>query len=164
MPNYRRFRRKGATYFFTVNLAQSGSTLLTDEIDILRRAYGGVQKDLPFKTNAIVVLPDHLHAVWTLPAGDEDFSTRWKRIKRDFTVGTGKSFPRSQSKKRRGEAGVWQRRFWEHLVRDEADLENHLVYTWRNPVKHGLVWRSVDWPYSSIHRDIREGRLPRDGL
>lgn len=164
MSRYRRFKRQGATYFFTVNLACRGETLLVDHIDLFRGVYGEVQKALPFRTDAIVVLPDHVHAVWTLPRGDADFSTRWKKIKREFTVNLGQRRPVSDSKLRRGEAGIWQRRFWEHMIRGEEDLRRHLVYIWCNPVKHGLVKRSVDWPYSSMHREIKAGLLPQDGV
>ncbi len=164
MANYRRVRRKGMSYFFTVNLAQRGDRLLVDHIELLRDAYGSAQNAMPFRTVAIVVLPDHLHAIWTLPEGDADYSTRWKLIKRNFTVNLGKSLPRSLSKRRKGEAGIWQRRFWEHMIRDDTDMKRHMVYTLCNPVKHGLVKRSVDWPYSSLHRDIKVGTLPEYGL
>ena len=164
MPNYRRYRARGATYFFTVNLATRGEATLVKHVDLLRNAYSLVRKELPFRTDAVVVLPDHLHAVWTLPNGDADFSTRWKRIKREFTVSLQASRPRSHSKWKKGEAGLWQRRFWEHMIRDEEDLSRHLIYTWCNPVKHGLVERSIDWPYSSLHREIKKGLLPKGGM
>lgn len=164
MSKYRRIRRKGATYFFTVNLARRDDTLLVDHLGILRDAYCTVQKEMPFKTDAVVILPNHIHAIWTMPTGDADFSTRWKKIKREFTVNLGQRRAVSHSKRRRGEAGIWQRRFWEHMVRDDADLRRCLTYTLCNPVKHNLVDRPVDWPHSSIHRDIRAGRLPQSGL
>lgn len=163
MSNYRRLHVPGGTYFFTVNLARRGDRLLTTRIDDLRSAYAEEVARSGFATRAIVVLPDHLHAVWTLPPGNADFSSRWKRIKRGFTVRIGETHARSRSKAAKGEAGVWQRRFWERCVRDEAELAACLRYVWCNPVKHGLVERAVDWPWSSVHREIRTGRLPPEG-
>jgi putative transposase len=159
MPNYRRVRVAGATYFFTVKLADRSSSLLTDRIADLRTAFAETRAALPFRCDAAVILPDHLHMIWTLPAGDADFSTRWRLIKTGFTKSTGRTGPRSASKRAKREAGLWQRRFWEHLVRDETDLTHHLRYCWANPVKHGLVEHPADWPHSSIHRDIRLGRV-----
>ena len=157
MSNYRRLRLPGASYFFTVNLASRGSDLLVAHIDILRRAYLVTAWEHPVFCDAMVVLPDHLHAVWTLPPGDADFSTRWRKIKARFTRWTGERVETSSSKVDKREAGLWQRRFWEHAIRDEADHAAHAGYCWSNPVKHGLVERAEDWPYSSIHRDIRAG-------
>jgi len=121
-----------------------------------------VQQRYPFTIEAAVVLPDHLHCLWTLPAGDDDFSTRWRQIKAGFSRALPRGEPRSLSRQRQGERGVWQRRFWEHRVRDERDFEQHADYIHFNPVKHGLVERPVDWPYSSLHRWVRSGALPRD--
>ncbi|PWJ13340.1 REP-associated tyrosine transposase [Jannaschia seohaensis] len=163
MSRYRRLFVSGGTYFFTVKLADGDETTLIDQIDDLRACYGRCAASHPFATRAIVVLPDHIHAVWTLPDGDADFSGRWKRIKAGFARQVG-GRPRSASKLRKGEAGVWQRRFWEHLVRDEAELSACLRYVWSNPVKHGLVERAVDWPYSSLHREIRAGPMPEGGV
>lgn len=164
MSNYRRLYVPGGTYFFTVNLAQRGATLLTDRVDDLRASYAEVMSDMPVATRAMVVLPDHLHAVWTLPEGDEDFPTRWKRIKCGFTVRVGETRECSVSKAAKGEAGIWQRRYWERCIRDEAELAMALQYVWGNPVKHGLVERAVDWPYSSVHREVRAGHLPELGI
>ncbi|MGR3540624.1 MAG: REP-associated tyrosine transposase [Hasllibacter sp.] len=150
MPNYRRAQVPGGTFFFTVRLAAAGDTALTDRIDDLRAAWAGVAADMPFACRAAVVLPDHLHAVWTLPRGDTDFSTRWKRIKRDFTVRVGQVRHRSASKRRKGEAGLWQRRFWEHAIRDEAEFDAIRRYIRENPVRHGHARRPEDWPYLSI--------------
>lgn len=163
MPNYRRLFVPGGTYFFTANLASRGDDLLTSEIDALRAAYRTVMSEMPVHTGAIVVLPDHIHAVWTLPDGDCDFPTRWKRIKREFTVIVAQRRPRSLSKRQKGEAGIWQRRYWERLIRNDAEYAAALRYARDNPVKHGLVRRAVDWPYSSVHRDIRAGILPPSG-
>lgn len=177
MSSYRRPRISGATAFFTVALARRGSNLLFDEVTHLRAAVRQTKFERPFHIDAWVVLPDHLHAVWTLPAGDADFSTRWGAIKARFTrslrddcrvgfnptnakalgheVGWNPTLPRSASKVRKGDAGIWQRRFWEHHIRNEADYRAHVRYCWLNPVKHGLVERPEDWPYSSVHRDAR---------
>jgi putative transposase len=160
MSRYQRIYRSGATYFFTVNLADRRSHLLTDRIDLLRAAYRMTTLEHPVACDAIVVLPDHLHAVWTLPPGDADFSERWRKIKARFSHGVGQLMPRSASKVVKRETGVWQRRFWEHCIRDDADYASHVAYCWGNPVKHGVVERAVDWPFSSIHRDLREGRVP----
>jgi len=158
MPNYVRARIPGATYFFTVKLSDPRLALLTDRIDDLRAAYVATAREAPITCDAMVVLPDHLHAVWTLPPGDSDFPERWRRIKARFSHRIGRHMPRSPSKRGKRECGLWQRRFWEHVIRDEADYHNHIAYCWGNPVKHGLVTRAVDWPYSSLHRDIRLSR------
>ncbi|MAM60899.1 transposase [Maritimibacter sp. UBA3975] len=162
MPNYRRFQRPGGTFFFTVNLADRTSSLLVDRIQDFRDAYATVARHHPFLTEAIVVMPDHLHAVWTLPDGDTDFSVRWKKIKagfskvviRDANGGLAPTLRVSASMRAKGEVGVWQRRFWEHAIRDEADLASHIEYCWHNPVKHGFVTDPMEWPFSSIHRDM----------
>jgi putative transposase len=151
MPNYRRLRVDGGCWFFTVTLRDRRQTLLVDHIDVLRDAVMTVQTARPITINAFVVLPDHLHAIWTLPQGDKDFSTRWRLVKTRFV----KALPQRSGV-------VWQPRFWEHMIRDESDYENHVNYCYINPVKHGLVSRVVDWPYSSFHRDVRAGIFPRD--
>lgn len=158
MPNYIRARAPGGTFFFTVTLADRSSALLVERVDDLREAYAEVQCDLPFHCDMMVVLPDHLHAIWTLPDGDTDYSTRWKRLKTRFTKSVGRMTPRSLSQKAKGEAGLWQRRFWEHCIRDEADYRRHMRYCAWNPVKHGLVEDPGAWPFSSIHRDAKHGR------
>jgi len=164
MSDYRRLHVPGGTYFFTVALAMRGDDLLLSRIGELRAAYGDALREMPVRTRAIVVLPDHLHAVWTLPEGDSDFPTRWKRIKREFTLRVGQTRPRSASKHAKGEAGLWQRRYWERCIRDEAEMDDVLRYVWANPVKHGFVRRAVDWPYSSVHHEIRAGNLPEWGV
>lgn len=160
MTNYRRLRTPGASYFFTVALADRSSSLLTRKIDLLRMAFAVTMKERPFQCSAAVILPDHLHVVWTLPPGDADFSTRWRLIKSRFSRATGISKPRGESQRRKQERGVWQRRFWEHRIRGEADFRKHVMYCWGNPVKHGLVTRPAAWPHSSIHRDMRAGLVP----
>ena len=159
MSNYRRPSVTGATVFFTVAMAQRGGDLLCRKVAHLREAVKDTRADLPFDIEAWVVLPDHLHTIWTLPANDHDFSTRWKMIKSRFTKSVGLAGPRSTSKVAKGEMGLWQRRFWDHHIRDQSDLNLHMRYCWINPVKHGLVERAVDWPYSSIHRDIARGMV-----
>jgi putative transposase len=159
MSHYIRPKVAGATVFFTVNLAQRGGDTLLREIDLLRWSVAEVRMRKPFDIRAWVVLPDHLHAIWTLPPGDYDFSTRWKEIKGGFTRRLGTAGARSPSKRAKGEAGIWQRRFWDHHIRSEADYRGHLAYCLADPVSHGLAKRPSDWPYSSIHRDIAQGRI-----
>lgn len=159
MANYRRMFISGGTYFFTVCLADRSDQLLTDRIVELRHAYHRTYQSAPFMCHAMVVLPDHLHAVWTLPPGDQDFSGRWRQFKSRFTRSLGEERPRPRSKTRKRERGLWQRRFWEHAIRDETDFQRHVRYCWMNPVKHGLVERPTDWAFSSIHRDILRGAV-----
>ncbi|MCW5604803.1 MAG: transposase [Burkholderiales bacterium] len=161
MPNYRRAKVAGGTYFFTVTLADRKSDLLIKEIGRLRRAYADVVKRLPFETVAICVLPDHLHAIWSLPVGDDDFAKRWSLIKSGFSRGQS-SVSRSVSQIVKREKGIWQRRYWEHLIRDEIDLVRHVDYIHLNPVKHGLVSAVAQWPHSSFHRYVKRGDLPAD--
>jgi putative transposase len=161
MPQYRRAKINGSIFFFTVVLADRSSTLLVDEIDRLRKVYRLVRERRPFETIAICVLPDHIHAIWSLPEGDADFSTRWSLIKSGFSRGL-EDEPRSPSKIVKREKGIWQRRYWEHAIRDDADLERHVDYIHFNPVKHGHVTRVVDWTHSSFHRYVERGELVAD--
>jgi len=162
MPNYRRALVPGGCWFFTVNLLDRRTHLLTDHIDALRDATGQTRQRYPFEIDAFVVLPDHLHAVWTLPPGDADFSTRWRLIKSRFARSIPKDERLSRVRLERGERGIWQRRFWEHLIRDNADYARHVEYCYINPIKHALVRRVCDWPHSSFHRDVRAGIFPED--
>ena len=162
MSHYRRSHIPGGTYFFTLTLADRSSALLVDEIDRLRAIYSDTQRKMPFETLAICVMPEHLHAVWALPPHDADYSRRWSRIKAGFSRGLQASVNVSPSKLAKRERGIWQRRFWEHQIRDEDDLQRHVDYVYFNPVKHGLVRRVVDWPHSSFHRDVGRGWLPAD--
>ena len=132
------------------------------EIDRLRHAYRTAQTRYPFETAAICVLPDHLHAIWVLPMGDADFGKRWGAIKRQFSAGLSAARARSDSKIAKREKGIWQRRFWEHQIRDDVDLQHHVDYIHYNPVKHGYVSRAQDWPHSSFHRYVRDGLLLPD--
>ena len=159
---YRRADVPGATYFFTVNLADRSSRLLTERVADLREVVRKVQQAHPLRIVAWCVPPEHLHAVWELPEGDADFSMCWGLIKVDFSRGIPPGERIRDSRKHKGERGIWQRRFWEHLVRDEADLQRTVDYTHYNPVKHGYVWRVCDWPYSSFHWYVRKGWLPVD--
>jgi putative transposase len=116
----------------------------------------------PFRTDAIVVLPDHLHCLWTLPAGDDDFPVRWAQIKAGFSRRIVRGERRRASRLNKRERGIWQRRYWEHLIRDDDDLRHHVDYIHFNPVKHGHVRHAVDWPYSSFHRYAANGLYPLD--
>lgn len=156
MPNYRRLRRSGATIFFTVTLANRPSDLLLRRIDVLRGAVSKVKAAHPFHIDAWVVLPDHMHCIWTLPCGDTNYSMRWSLIKAHFSRQMPVRACRPSHIKRR-EKGVWQRRFWEHHIRNDEDYMRHLSYCWYDPVKHGLVDAPGDWPHSSYHRDVVYG-------
>jgi len=160
MVLYRRNRIAGGTYFFTVTLNDRRSRVLVDHIDVLRSAFRTAHRARPFVIDAIVVLPDHLHTIMTLPAGDSDFSGRWRRIKSLFTRRVARLEhiePRSNR-----EYPIWQRRFWEHTIRDDEDYERHVDYIHFNPVKHGHATRVGDWPHSSFHRYVRKEILPPD--
>ena len=162
MPNYQRWHLAGETYFFTV-VAHERRPIFTRPAGLiaLRQAFRIVRRRFPFELNAIVVLPDHLHAICTLPLCDGDYSTRWSRIKREFTdrfLAAGESEGRvSASRMKRQERGVWQRRFWEHLCRSSEDLEAHFNYLHWNPVKHGLTPSPWEWRRSSFRRYVRLG-------
>jgi putative transposase len=155
MPNYRRLCVPGATYFFTVNLAKRGGTVLTDRIDHLREAYRLTVAEQPIRCEAMVVLPDHIHAVWTLPPGDADISRRWQKIKGRFTHATGLRGAQSRSMEDKRDAGLWQRSFREHMIRDADEERRAIAYCLNDPVRHGLVVDATDWPFSTIHRDLR---------
>jgi len=171
MSNYRRPKHPGATVFFTVNLADRTSGLLVREIGALRQAVAQTRAARPFRIDAWVVLPDHMHCVWTLPEGDADYSNRMGEIKGRFTRTVRRSGPAptppvhnrhgvvggrervGENPDLRAEAPIWQKRFWEHHIRDDRDYAAHVTYCWINPVKHRLVEDVRDWPYSSWHRD-----------
>ena len=159
---YRRARFAGGTSFFTVNLAERHRSLLVDSIEILRKVVATVKERHPFTIDAMVILPEHLHALWTLPPGDVDYPRRWMLIKTGFSRQIPQGKGRSASRASKGERGIWQRRYWEHCIRDEADFARHVDYIHFNPVKHGHVARAVDWPYSSIHRYIKAGLIDSD--
>jgi putative transposase len=162
MTGYRRNFTAGGSYFFTVNLAERRSRLLIDNIESLRAAFRETRRRHPFTIDAIVVLPDHLHAIWTLPEHDADFPTRWRLIKADFSRRLPLGDRISESRRGKGERGIWQRRYWEHTIRDGDDFARHADYIHFNPVKHGHVRRVADWPFSSFHRMVRLGIYPED--
>lgn len=163
MPNYHRAWHPGGTYFFTVNLLErQNNDLLIRHIDVLRNNVRTVKESHPFKIHAWVVLPEHLHCIIELPTGDSDFATRWRLIKMGFSKALPITERRSKSRTKRGERGIWQRRFWEHLIRDDADYRAHMDYVHINPVKHGLVECVTDWPYSTFHGLVKEGIYPSD--
>jgi putative transposase len=163
MPDYRRAWHPGGTYFFTVNLLQrQGNDLLTRHIETLRAVVRSVRLRHPFYIHAWTVLPEHLHCIIELPPGDADFATRWRLIKSDFSKALPREERLSAVRLRRGERGIWQRRYWEHLIRDERDYKAHMDYVHINPLKHGLVECVADWPYSTFHRLVEEGAYPAD--
>ena len=160
MSNYRRLR-EGSVYFFTVVTYKRQPILCLDES---RKALRGVLREIrdryPFEIKAWVLLPDHLHCIWELPERDFDYSLRWALIKKGFTKrikGRLSTAKPTDSRVRRGEAAVWQRRFWEHRIRDERDLVAHCDYIHYNPVKHGLAASARDWEYSTFHRYVKDG-------
>ena len=165
---YRRARLKGGTYFFTVVTHKRVKIFnRSDNVELLRQAFRKVIKRHPFKIDAFVLLPDHLHCIWTLPQGDADFSTRWRLIKSYFSRHIGlvgwveernpTKTTTSTSRLRKNEKSIWQRRFWEHLIRNHEDLRRHVEYIHYNPVKHGLTKSPGDWDYSSFHRYVDKG-------
>ena len=162
MPNYRRNLVEGGSFFFTVNLADRHSRLLVERIEPLRQAFRHTQSRHPFAIDALVVLPDHLHSIWILPPGDADYATRWRLIKTGFSRGVERLEERSESRRLKRERGIWQRRYWEHTLRDEEDVGRHCDYIHYNPVKHGHVKSAIDWPYSSFRRFVRRGLYSAD--
>ncbi len=161
MVNYRRNRMPGGTYFFTVTLANRQSSLLIEHVSLLGEAMRDVRTRHPFETLAIVVLPEHLHTIWRLPEDDVDYSMRWRLIKALFTrklISSGAWLP----VRTKGERRVWARRFWEHTIRDDSDLQHHVDYVHFNPVKHGWVERPEDWCHSSFRRCASPEALPAD--
>jgi putative transposase len=167
MPEYRRIKVKGGTYFFTVVTYGRRPFLTSDHVrTALRQGIQEVRQSLSFCVDAWVLLPDHLHTIWTLPENDDNFSSRWAVIKRvvsrqcGYLAGNDGSIKESPAK--RGESGIWQRRFWDHLIRDDLDFQRHLDYLHWNPVQHSYVKRVIDWPYSTFYRFVEQGLYPRD--
>ena len=159
---YRRSNIQGACYFFTVVTEKRQKIFIHDEnIELLRDAFRHVMKKQPFIMEAAVIFPDHLHCIWTLPANDADFSTRWRLIKTWFTKHCDKKYKLNPDKSRirKKQQAIWQHRYWEHCLKDDKDFEHHVNYIHYNPVKHHYVKRPVDWKYSSIHRYIKNGIL-----
>jgi putative transposase len=167
MTDYRRWRVAGGTYFFTV-VTHGRQPFLTGDVArrTLRDAFRTVRQRRPFRVEAIVLLPYHLHTIWTLPTGDFDYATRWQLIKRRFTklylAAGSPEGARSASRNAKRERGVWQRRYFEHTCRDEADMKRCADYLHVNPLKHGLVDRVINWPWSSFHRYVQLGEYEPD--
>ena len=149
--HYRRSLIAGGTYFFTLNLADRSSDLLVRHMDDLRTVLAQVKQAHPFTLIAMVALPEHLHAIWRLPPNDVDYPMRWSLIKAGFSRRIEKTEHVGASRAAKRERGIWQRRYWEHQIRDESDLARHVDYIHCNPVKHGWVKRPVDWPHSTLH-------------
>ena len=163
MPDYRRYRIPGGCFFFTVNLnRRRNNDLLIREIELLRDTVRYVRHIHPFSIDGWVVMPEHMHCIWTLPPGDDDYAIRWRAIKALFSRNLPKHEYRTKVRQSRGERGIWQRRFWEHSIRDERDFAAHMDYLHYNPVKHGHVTRVMDWPYSSFLRWVDKGVYPID--
>jgi putative transposase len=163
MPDYRRVWHPGGTYFFTVNLLRRhDNDLLVRRIKDLRAVVAEVRARHPFHIHAWVVLPEHLHCVLEFPADDCDYALRWRLIKAGFSKRLPAHERRSAVRLARGERGIWQRRYWEHLIRDERDLAAHVDYVHINPVKHGWVKRVADWPHSTFHRMLEQGIYTQD--
>jgi len=165
MSNYRRAHVPGGVFFFTV-VTHNRRPFLTnpDALHALRESITDLRKSMPFTVDAWVVLPDHFHCIWTLPPGDHDFSKRTGRIKAGFSCRCPQYADAATSSSRtdRHESAVWQRRFWEHAIRDELDYARHFDYIHVNPLKHGLVQRVIDWPHSTFHRHVKKGIYPLD--
>jgi putative transposase len=163
MVEYRRFQNSGATWFITVNLAERyGNRLLVEQINALRNSFAEVKENHRFTINPVVIFPDHLDCIWSLPLGDSNFSERWGLIKANFSRQIHKDERISKSREQRGERGICQRRFWEHLIRDEEDYRKHVEYIHWNPVKYGWVQQVRDWSYSSFHRYVAAGKYGED--
>ena len=162
MPNYRRYRVPGGTYFFTINLLDRQADLLTRHIDVRRDAVRRTRAERPFHIDAWVVLPEHTHCIITLPPGDDDFANRIKAIKIRFVRALAPTERRSRVRAGRGERGIWQRRFWEHAIRDETDYTRHMDYVHYNPVKHEHVGTVSQWPFSTFHHWVTAGVYARD--
>lgn len=162
---YRRAFVPGGSWFFTVVTERRKPVLASPEtVEVLREAFRRVREKRPFHIDAMVVLPDHLHAIWTLPPGDADFATRWRLIKTWFTKHCDPALcsPTNAARMRKAEQAFWQHRYWEHLLRDETDFARHMEYIHYNPVKHGYVGAPQEWPFSSFHRYVAAGAYPED--
>lgn len=163
MVTYRRVRVVGGTYFFTVVTHERRPWLCDPKArEALRNAVDAVRSRRPFEVDAWVLLPDHMHCLWSLPEGDHDFSTRWRLIKAMTTKTLGVEGPVSESREKRKEGGLWQRRYWEHAIRDDEDFERHCDYIHYNPVRHGLARAPGDWPFSTFRRFVKRGLYPGD--
>jgi putative transposase len=157
---YRRAYTQGACYFFTV-VTEKRQPLFADDanVNLLRNAFYSIMQKRPFTIDAAVILPDHLHCIWTLPVDDADFSTRWRLVKTWFSKRCDERYKLTPNTHRmnKKQQAIWQHRYWEHQLRDEQDVKQHIDYIHYNPVKHGYVTNPVDWKHSSIHRFIKQG-------
>ena len=163
MPEYRRIWVPGGTYFFTVNLLErQNNNLLVRNIGLLREVVRKVRNNHQFEIHGWVVLPDHIHCIMSLPNGDSDFALRWRLIKSGFSKQLPKNERLSKSRIKRGERGIWQRRYWEHMIRDQSDFNAHMDYIHINPVKHGFVSKVKDWSYSTFHKLVEQGIYESD--
>jgi putative transposase len=162
MPNYRRAYQPGGCWFFTVNLADRRKRTLVERYDVLMSAIRTVKRQRPFRLDTLVVLPDHLHSIWELPEGDTDFPGRWRAIKSRFSAAMPVDEVRTPVQIARAERGIWQRRYWEHLIRDDDEHRSYVEYCYYNPVKHGYVSAVRDWPHSTYRRDVRAGLYAPD--
>ena len=167
MSDYLRWTQAGGTYFFTVKTCNQRPLFNDSHLrEFLHQAIEDTRNQKPFEVLALVLLSDHLHCIWKMPDSDDDFSTRWSMIKRKFTqryMTSGRKVSRiSESQQREGRRGVWQRRFWEHAIRDDRDYAAHIDYVHFTPVKHGLVNHVADWPYSTFHRFVENGVFGSD--
>lgn len=160
MVNYRRLRLEGGTYFFTVTLADRGANTLVAQVDCLREAFRAARLRRPFVVEAVVILPEHLHTIWTLPPGDTDYGARWNHVKSAFSRAVAQRLGLHANPN--GELPIWQRRFWEHAIRDEDDFQRHCDYIHYNPVKHGWAASAAAWPYSSFQRFVDLGWYTAD--
>ena len=157
---YRRAFIPGGSFFFTLVTEKRRPLFASAEaVAVLREAFRTVRSTRPFELDAIVVLPDHLHCIWTLPPGDVDFATRWRLIKTWFTKHCDSALRPAPSgvQMRRQEQALWQHRYWEHMLRDERDFERHVEYIHYNPVKHDYVVSPLEWPHSSFRRYVEAG-------
>jgi putative transposase len=162
---YRRAFVPGASYFFTVVTGQRRAVFSSAAaVDVLRNAFRTVLVKRPFELDAIVIMPDHMHCIWTLPPDDADFSTRWRLIKTHFTKHCDPALHSQANSSRlaKKEKAVWQHRYWEHLLRDEIDYARHVEYIHYNPVKHGYAASAIEWPYSSFQRYAAAGVYPQN--
>lgn len=148
------------SFFFTVRLADPNSAALVEEVDLLRRVTRQTMNRFPFQIDEIVVLPNTLHTIWTLPAGDIDYAKRWRMLKSLFSRALPEPVKRHPVAVRRKEKGIWQRRFWDYHLSDAADYEIHRRMIYAAPLQNGLAVTPEDWVHSSIHRAIRNGSWP----
>lgn len=158
MPSYIRRRTPGATYFFTLRLADRNDDQLVRRIDLLRQSMRATLARAPFRIDAITVLPNCIHTLWTLPPEDDAYPSRIAMLKSRFSRGCPMPLHRTPTQIRRAEKGIWQRRYWEHVIRDAADFERHRDLIYLSPVHAGLCPRPQDWPHTSLHRDLKQGR------